>query len=253
MRVTALQVLSDLASYKRRTHGVQLHFILKGQKHLSLDNVNVHKFLNKSKAHMHDTGRYNTSIWCWNAKLAQSCTDIAEEKETDLFSLARLIENLATNKIVQLYSYTPILLHRTHYFSSTWWAIMRPMQLWGHTSFSPQISWFPCHWSIFFSQCHSFSSCLLVSLQRWQYINSWVSVSRSPLKYPKKLQRHTTEYHAWEALDCAISYQLMFAHTSSILHCSSQDSVTISGCDEFSFCLIFAWTDFFFMRSLSLK
>jgi hypothetical protein len=149
MRVTALQVLSDLASYKRRTHGVQLHFILKGQKHLSLDNVNVHKFLNKSKAHMHDTGRYNTSIWCWNAKLAQSCTDIAEEKETDLFSLARLIENLATNKIVQLYSYTPILLHRTHYFSSTWWAIMRPMQLWGHTSFSPQISWFPSHWSIF--------------------------------------------------------------------------------------------------------
>ena len=83
------------------------YFILKGQKHLSLDNVNVHKFLNKSKAHMHDTGRYNTSIRCWNAKLAQSCTDIAQEKETDLFSLARLIENLATNKIVQLYSYSP--------------------------------------------------------------------------------------------------------------------------------------------------
>ena len=48
MRVTALQVLSDLASYKRLTHGVQLLHTEKTKTTVSLDNV--HKFFNKSKA-----------------------------------------------------------------------------------------------------------------------------------------------------------------------------------------------------------
>lgn len=133
----------------------------------------------------------------------------------------------------------------------------------GTHAFSPQVSRFPCHWSIghdkkntnarmlFFSQCHCVSSC---SPQSSQYIKSWVSACTRLLTYPNNLRHHTTEYHASEALDCAISHQLMFVHTFYYIVLSRFSHHF--GSDESSFHLFFCrnWFFFFFlMRNLSSK